>query len=378
MTDKNELTIGYYGQMRINLAFFAQEGAGGERTEKPTQKKRNKARDEGQVVLSPEVATAFTYIILFTALRTFASGMLEKMQSMFEYSFTAAQTHMDMLDIRYAGMYAGNMLVRGVAIALPLLLVAMGVGIVSGLAQVGWNPNSKKLKVKFDKLNPINGFKRMFSFQAIVNLVKSLAKLLIIGTVIYNALKDEIDNIPGLIYLTLPETVLYIGDLIISLGITVGMWFIAVAAVDFAYQKFKHEKDLKMSKYELKQEYKESEGDPQIKGKIRQRMHEASMRRMMQAVPEADVIITNPTHFAVAIKYDRNGQKAPVVVAKGVDFMAQRIKEKAKENNIEIVENKQLARALYATVDVDKEIPPELFQAVAEILAYVYKLKNIA
>jgi len=377
LTDNKELIIGYYGRLRIDLAFFAQEGAGGERTEKPTQKKRNKARDEGQVVLSPEVATAFTYIVLFMALKAFSPGILEKLQAMFEYSFSVAETHLDMLDMRYAGMFVGNMLVRGVLIAMPLLLVAMGVGFISGIAQVGWNPNSKKLKVKFDKLNPINGVKRMFSFQAIMNLFKSLVKLLIIGMVIYNALIDEIDRIPGLIYLTLPETVLYLGDLIISLGIRVGAWFIAVAAVDFAYQKFKHEKDLKMSKYELKQEYKESEGDPQIKGKIRQRMQEASMRRMMQAVPEADVIITNPTHYAVAIKYDRNGQRAPVVVAKGMDFMAKRIKEKAKENNIEIVENKQLARALYAAVDINKEIPPELYQAVAEILAYVYKLKNV-
>ena len=377
MIQNNELTIRYYGQMRINLSFFAQEGAGGERTEKPTQKKRNKARDEGQVVLSPEVASAFTYIILFTALRALAPAMLENLQALFLYAFGSAETHMDMLDIRYAGMFVGNALVRGTAVALPLLLVAMMVGLISGLAQVGWNPNSKKLKIKFNKLNPISGIKRMFSFQAVMNLFKSLIKLFIIGMVIYNVLVGEIEKIPGLMYLTLPETVLYIGDLIVSLGITVGMWFIAVAAIDFAYQKFKHEKELKMSKYELKQEYKESEGDPQIKGKIRQRMQEASMRRMMQAVPEADVIITNPTHFAVAIKYDRNGLRAPVVVAKGMDFMAQRIKEKARENNVEIVENKQLARALYAAVDIDKEIPAELYQAVAEILAYVYKLKNV-
>jgi len=372
----NYLSVEYYGPMRINLAFFAQEGAGGERTEKPTQKKRDKARDEGQVVLSPEVATAFTYIVLFTALKSLAPNIMGNLQSLFEYSLSAAETHMDMLDIRYAGMFIGNVLVRGTVIAMPLLLVAMAVGFICGVAQVGWNPSSKKLKLKFDKLNPISGIKRMFSFQSILNLFKSLIKLIIIGMVIYNALVDEIDKIPGLIYLSLPETVLYIGNLIISLGMTVGMWFIAVAAVDFAYQKFKHENELKMSKYELKQEYKETEGDPQIKGKIRQRMQETSMRRMMQSVPEADVVITNPTHFAVAIKYDRNGQKAPVVIAKGMDFMAQRIKEKAKEHNIEIVENKQLARALYASVDIDKEIPAELYQAVAEILAYVYKLKD--
>jgi flagellar biosynthetic protein FlhB len=263
-------------------------------------------------------------------------------------------------------------------IAAPMLIVAVVVGVVSCLPQVGWHPTTKTLKPKFSKLNPINGIKRTFSGTAVMNFLKSLLKMTIIGMAIYSVLKDEIEALPGLVNLTLMEAVIYIGNLAVDLGITVGGWFILVAAIDYAYTKYKHESDLKMTKYEIKQEFKESEGDPQIKGKIRHKMQEASMRRMMQSVPEADVIITNPTHFAVAIKYDREGDMAPVVVAKGVDFLAIKIKDTAREHNIEIVENKPLARALYSSVDIGKEIPQELYQAVAEILAFVYRLRNLA
>lgn len=379
-TDKgNKPYIRNFGQplIRMNLSFFAKDGPGGERTEDATPKKRKQARDEGQVALSPEIATAFTYIIIFSSLSMLAPFMYGNLQSLFFHSFLMAESSMpNMMDTRYAGSFVGGMLIRGVLLALPLMLIAMLVGFLSGYAQVGWNPSSKKLKLKFNKLNPISGLKRMFSFQAIMNFVKSFLKMIIIGLVIYTVLSGEISELPGLLNLTIMETVAHVGGLIIRLGMTVGIWFIAVAAIDYAYQRHKNEKEMRMTKYEIKQEYKQTEGDPHVKGRIRQKMQEASMRRMMQSVPEADVVITNPTHFAVAIKYDREGGGAPIVTAKGADFMAQKIKEKAKEHNVEIVENKQLARALYATVDIGREIPPELYQAVAEILAYIYKLKN--
>ena len=366
-----------YGPMRMNLSFF-KEGPGGEKTEQPTPKKRKQAADEGQVALSQEVAPAFTYIILFTALGMLAPGMFRSLQALFFHSFlTAENSTPDMLDVRFAGSFIGGMLVQGILVALPLLLIAMLIGFLSAYAQVGWNPSSKKLKLKFNKLNPIEGLKRMFSFQAIMNFIKSFLKMIIIGLVIYTVLRNEISELPGLMNLTIMEAVRHVGGLIITLGITVGIWFIVVAAIDYAYQRYKNERDMKMTKYEVKQEYKQSEGDPHIKGKIRQKMQEASMRRMMQSIPDADVIITNPTHYAVAIKYDRDGASAPVVTAKGVDFLAQKIKEKAKEHGIETIENKPLARALYETVDIGREIPPELYQAVAEVLAYIYKLKKV-
>ncbi|MCL2565176.1 MAG: flagellar biosynthesis protein FlhB [Defluviitaleaceae bacterium] len=363
--------------MKMNLSFFAKDGPGGEKTEDATPKKRKQARDEGQVALSPEIATAFTYIIVFSALTMLAPFMYSNLQALFFNAFLMAETSVpNMMDTRYAGSFVGGMLVRGVLLALPLMLIAMLVGFLSGYAQVGWNPSSKKMKLKFNKLNPISGLKRMFSFQSIMNFIKSLLKMIIIGLVIYTVLSGEISELPGLLNLTVMESVRHIGNLIVRLGMTVGIWFIAVAAIDYAYQRYKNEKEMRMTKYEIKQEYKQTEGDPHIKGKIRQKMQEASMRRMMQAVPEADVVITNPTHFAVAVKYDREGGSAPIVTAKGADFLAKKIKEKAIENNVQVVENKQLARALYATVDVGREIPPELYQAVAEILAYIYKFKN--
>ena len=167
-----------------------------------------------------------------------------------------------------------------------------------------------------------------------------------------------------------------VGDLIIQLGIKISMCFLVIAMVDYFYQKHKFAEDMKMTKQEVKDEYKNSEGDPQIKGKIKARMREASQRRMMQSLPEADVVITNPTHLAVALKYDKEKSTAPVVIAKGADYLAEKIKKIARENQIEIVENKPVARMLYYNVDVEQEIPPELYQAVAEILAYVYGLKN--
>lgn len=361
--------------LKINLSFFA-DGAGGEKTELPTQKKRNEAREEGQVAMSPEIATAILYLVIFNALKSFAPYIFEKMQEAFHISMENSLKFENIYNLKYMADFIGFFFLKAISAALPMLLIALVVGVVCSVLQVGWKPTMKPLKPKLSKISPIAGLKRLFSFRVIMNLFKSIAKLIVIGYVIITKLSEEINIIPGIMNMTFMDSVMYIGNIVVELGVTVGGWFLAIAVIDYAYQKFKHEKDLKMTKYEVKQEYKQSEGDPQIKGKIRQRMQEASMRRMMQTVPTADVIITNPTHYAVAIQYDRFGIGAPQVVAKGVDHLAARIKAIAKENNVEIVENVQLARTLYATVDIGKEIPPELFQAVAEILAFVYKLKN--
>jgi flagellar biosynthetic protein FlhB len=189
-------------------------------------------------------------------------------------------------------------------------------------------------------------------------------------------IKKEINSIQLLLNMEVLQAIAYVGNLIIDIGLMVGMYFLFLALADFVYQKFDLKKNLKMTKQEVKEEYKNSEGNPEIKGKIKQRMREASMRRMMADIPKADVIITNPTHFAVAIRYDKDKAVAPTVIAKGADYLAQRIKEVARDNNVEIIENKYLARTLYATVDIGREIPEELYQAVAEVLAFVYNLKN--
>ncbi|MDR3239634.1 MAG: flagellar biosynthesis protein FlhB, partial [Clostridiales bacterium] len=269
-----------------------------------------------------------------------------------------------------------HLLAQALLIVAPLFAAVLAVGVLTNVAQVGWKVTTNALRPKFSRMNPISGAKRLFSAQILVDLCKSLLKFAIIGYVIYNALKRELDRLPALSDMGLFESVSYLGDLITSLGLTVGGWFILIAALDYAYTRFKHSKQLRMSKQEVKDEYKMSEGNPQIKGQIKQRMREASMRRMMQDVPGADVIVTNPTHYAVALRYDRQTARAPVVVAKGADHLARRIKEAGLEHHVAIAENKELARTLYVSVDVGHEIPPELYEAVAEILAFVYKLKH--
>ena len=362
--------------ININLSLFAKDD-GGEKTEKATSKKRTDARKEGQVALSQEIGTAVSLIFGFGSIGLFAWHFFTGIMNAFYQTFNVMSHFNETADINYVVSLVGDMFGRVLLISAPLLAIMLVVGIVVNLVQVGWAPTTKPLKPKFSKLNPIKGFQKIFSMQALVNLLKSLFKIAVIGIVIYFMLLEEVENVPMLMSMSLANSFMYVGNLITQLGLTVGAWFIFIAAADVGYTRYKHEKDLKMSKQEVKDEYKQSEGNPQIKGKIRQKMREASMRRMMQDIPTADVIITNPTHYAVAVSYDRMGTSAPKVVAKGVDHLAKRIRDVATENNIEIVENVQLARTLYATVDIGNEIPPELFQAVAEVLAYVYKLKNL-
>ena len=242
--------------------------------------------------------------------------------------------------------------------------------------QVGWKVTGKPLQPKFDKFNPINGFKRIFSKDSIFELVKSILKIFVIVYVAYTSIRGHAQDIFILYEIPLMQAIMLCGTVIINAGLKISLVYLVIGLADFIYQKYRFNEDMKMTKQEVKDEFKNTEGNPEIKGRQRQRMREASRRRMMQDVPKADVVITNPTHFAVAIKYDAETSKAPVVLAKGEDYLAQKIKEAAREHHIEIVENKPLARMLYANVDIGQEIPPELYQAVAEILAMVYNMRE--
>lgn len=362
--------------MRLNLRFF--ESSSSEKTEKATPKKRQKTRDEGQVAKSQEVSTAAMLIVGFFALSIFASGILGGILAMFVHNENFFTPNMidnfNNVDIsRHVAWGLGQV----IWFAMPMFIVTVIVGVAINLLQVGWNPTAKPMKPKFSKLNPIKGFKRIFSLQSVVNLAKSLLKLLAVSIVVYLVLISELENIPAVLDMQFIEVMGYIGSLVISLGLAIGMLYIFVALFDFAYTKWKHEKDIKMTKHEVKEEWKQMEGNPEVKSKIKQKMREVSMRRMMQNVPQADVVITNPTHYAVALKYDlEGGGGAPVLIGKGVDFMAKRIRDSAIDNDIPIVENPPLARAIYNDVDIDQEIPEELYVAVAEIMAYVFKLKG--
>ncbi len=365
--------------LEYNLQFFA-EGQGGEKTEPATQKKLTDARKEGQVAKSREIANGMGLLALFLVLKFWVGNMGTEFLQLFSGVYNKIPETVK--------MYGGNVpktdmfailqyaVVRLLIIVLPIFLVGFLVAFLSDAVQIKWQITGKPLKPKFNKLSPISGIKRIFSVNSIVELIKSIAKIILIVFVAYSYLKGEKEKLFLLYEIPLMQAIQLCGELVIGLGIRISMVYMIIAFADFAYQKFKFAKDMRMTKQEVKEEYKQQEGDPQIKGKIRQKMREASQRRMMQDLPKADVVITNPTHYAVAIKYDPEQYDAPIVLAKGEDYLAQKIKEKARENNIEIVENKPLARMLYANVEVGQAIPPELYQAVAEVLAFVYHLQG--
>ncbi len=366
--------------LSLDLQFFAKDGPGGEKTEDATPKKLDKAREEGQVAKSKEIANATSLFALFLLIKFYAASMGRSLITIFGNIYGK---------IDQATVYQGdgqilvnirNVIAQAIyqmaMIVLPIFLLGCVLAFLSDLVQVKWKPTSKPLKPKFNKLNPINGIKRLFSLQSLMELLKSILKIGLIGYVAYSYLKGESNKILILYELTLMQGIGLMADIIVSLGIRISAAYLVIAILDFIYQKVKFKNDMKMTKQEVKDEMKDQEGDPQVKGKIRSKMREASQRRMMADVPKADVVITNPTHFAVALKYDPSEKDAPYLLAKGEDYLAQKIKEIARENQIEIVENKPLARAIYHNVDVGATIPPELYQAVAEVLTQVYKAQG--
>jgi flagellar biosynthetic protein FlhB len=258
----------------------------------------------------------------------------------------------------------------------PILLISALVAVSANYLQVGFLFSIKPLIPKFNKLNPIEGFKNIFSKNAFVEFLKSAFKIAVVAYVIYSYLKKNFILIPELLAMDMMATAHFIGNTIVNTGIRVAVVLLVIAIFDYGYQFWEFEKNLRMSKQEIKEEYKMTEGNPQIKSKIREKQRQMSLRRMMTEVPKADVVITNPTHFAIAVKYDAGKADAPLVLAKGKDLIAQKIKEIAKDNNVPIVENKPLAQALYKTVEIGDMVPAELYKAVAEVLAFVYSLKN--
>ena len=364
----------------FSLQFFAKDGPGGEKTEEPTAKKLSDARNEGQVAKGKDLTSAVMLLVLFMVLRFTVGNMGEGFIECFNKNYTQIGDLFTSTHGEYNMQYTIALIQSAALDMLKLLIPFFGVGfiiaIVIELAQVKWKPTSKPLQPKLSKFNPINGIKRMFSVRTLVSLIKQIVILVVIFIVVYNKLKSRMSDIYMLYDIPLISAIMLLGDIIFDIGTVICVIYTIIGIADYVFEKHKFRKDMMMTKQEVKDEWKNTEGNPEVKNKIRQKMSEASRRRMMQAVPEADVVITNPTHFAVALKYEQNKGKAPVVVAKGEDYLAAKIKEAARENNIEIVENKPLARMLYYNVELDEEIPPELYQAVAEVLAFVYNIKN--
>ena len=357
----------------FDLQRFAEGGGGGEKTEEPTDKKRRDARKKGQVARSQELNAAFVLLAGFFVIKVLWEYIYENIAGYSAYIF-ANISMFSFSTESIMEIFLGIVVLLGKT-AFPIMLGITVLALAINFFQVGFVVSTEKIEPKLDNINPINGFGRIFSKRSLVELAKSIFKILIIGFFLYLYLKDEVPFMPYFIYYDLGHSLTEIADKIFTMAFQVIGVIMVMAVADYAYQSWQTTQDLMMTKQEVKDEYKQTEGDPQIKGKIKQKQRQMAMSRMMQEVPKADVIVTNPTHFAVALLYEK-GMAAPKVLAKGQDIVAQRIKEIARESRIPIVENKPLARALYDTVEIGGFVPEELYQAVAEILAYVYRLKK--
>jgi flagellar biosynthetic protein FlhB len=293
-------------------------------------------------------------------------------------TFYMSERILNVVDMQLASMMFRDVATILARTLLPIMMACFVTALAINLWQVGFLFTTDPLSFNFGRLNPIDGFKQKFSIRALVELAKSLMKVGLTSYVVYLIFRDMTDVIPALIDMSTLQIFQLLKSVFLELILKIGVLFVIIGVVDYLYQRYEYEKKLKMSKYDVKQEFKQTEGDPLIKSRQRQRQREAAMRRMMQEVPKADVVITNPTHFAVALKYEAETMSAPIVVAKGADLIARRIRELARENQVIIKEDPPLARWLYQNVDVGRMVPPEMFQAVAEVLAFVYKQKKTA
>jgi flagellar biosynthetic protein FlhB len=345
-----------------------------EKTEQPTSKKRNEARNKGQVAVSREVPSV---LVLLGSLSVFVlSGSWMSSKLMILITNLLKKTTYFNWSIENLTFLGWQLFGQIVQLMAPLFLVIMFVGIVANVGQIGFLFTFEPLKPNFSKFNPISGFKRLLGLRSLVELAKSLLKIGIVGWITYVTVRYEVDAIPALLEYDVPEILAYTGKVAFRIILIVCIVLTLLAALDFLYQNWQNEKDLRMTKQEVKDEHKQAEGDPAVRARIRSAQRDMARRRMMEAVPQATVVITNPTHLAIALKFESDYQ-APVVVAKGAGFIAEKIRMIAHENNIPIVEQKPLAQALYKTVEIGQFIPAELYRAVAEVLAYVYRLKGL-
>jgi len=348
--------------------------AGEEKTEKATPKKRRDQRKEGNVLQSKEIVTAASVLGIFFAVRLLAGFIIKNLLSFTARIYENSATY-DVSADNFMPLVI-RMITVVVMVVGPVCAVAMLLGIIPTVAQTRGLFTMKALRPKFSRLNPLEGIKKLFSMQAIVGILKGLIEVIVIAYMIYNEIAKRMPVILSLTDMGLMQGLAYIGLSIFDMVMLICILLVFVAAGDFLFQWWQFEKKLKMSKQEVKEEYKQMEGDPQVKSKIKQRQQQMAQSRMMQDVPSADVIIRNPTHYAVALKYDQDKNRAPEVIAKGKDYLAMKIVEIAEKNDIMCVEDPPLARSLYADVDIGREIPYELYNAVAEILTVVYREKN--
>ncbi|KAA0257119.1 flagellar biosynthesis protein FlhB [Deferribacter autotrophicus] len=349
------------------------ERSDAERTEEATPRRRQKAIEEGNVPKSRELSTAVTFLVSVLFLYFYTPVFIENFEKFLNHVLNFSRPGIDKEIAIQVFDFSIQFILRVLAPFFALMLV---VGVLVNIAQFGFIISPKALEPKWDRLNPVNGFSNLFSKRSFAELLKSLFKIFVVGIVAFYIIKGRMVTILNLADTDPFSSMAFLGKLIFELCFKIGLLILIMAILDFFYQKWQYEQDLKMTKQEVKEEFKQMEGDPLIRQRIRNMQREMARKRMMEEVPKADVVITNPIHYAVALKYETGKDKAPKVVAKGQRLIAQRIKEIAKNHGVFIHEDPPLARSLYSQVDIGDEIPENLYKAVAEILAFVYKMKN--
>lgn len=350
------------------------EHQGQEKTEQPTQKKLDDSRQKGMVAKSIEVNSlliVFAGIVTIYLFQTSIANSFLKFSVNIFASLDSFPSRISLIHDYFISWYWFFFIVLA-----PILTVVFIISIVANISQVGFKLTPKSLEPKFDKLNPLNGLKRIFSTRSLFELLKTIFKFILISVFTYYVMKDVLTSVTVLEGSHISDILIFMLESAFSLTWKFGILYALIAAADFAFQKYKFNKDMMMSKEEVKEELKQTEGDPVVKSRIKRLQIQVAKNRMMKELPTADVVITNPTHYAVALRYDMLKNSAPEVIAKGVDNLAIRIKTVAIEHNIPIYEDKQLARALYKMCEIGDTIPEQLFKAVARILAYVYNMKT--
>jgi flagellar biosynthetic protein FlhB len=352
---------------------MAEEQDESSKTEDPTQKRLDDARKRGQVAQSREVNNTLILLASTLALAGFTPWIADRSRQLFIASL--GEAHLVRVGLEDVQAIATDLVLAIALLSGPVVLAALVAGIAAGIAQVGFMVAPQALKPQFSKISPLKGLSRLLSLSALVEFAKGLLKMALVAWIFWVVVVPAFDSLPLMVLRDVQQSLVEVSSLTLKLLFVVVAATVVIAAADLLYQRLKLQRELRMTRTELQDEFKEQEGDPMVKAKLRQIRQERSRRRMMSAVPKADVVITNPTHYAVALKYDRDAMDAPVVVAKGTDRVALRIREIAEENKVPIVENPPLARALHASVDIDRAIDPEHYKAVAEIISYVWRLK---
>ncbi len=344
-----------------------------DRTEEPTQQRREDFRKRGQVAQTRELASAMALITVVLAMWVLGKFCLSQLFEVFDRSFgdfllSAVKDG----DWREAVIFSME---KGALVIGPFLALFFLMALASSLMQVGFLYNEEAMQFRWERIDPISGLGRIISLRSVVDGIRAIVKLILVGTLAYFVMSARIEEFPGLSNMSPQQLMMFVGNLSFRLIFSVGVFMLVVAGADFFYQRWDLEKQMRMTKQEIKEEHKSREGDPLIKARIRRIQRDVANRRMMAKVPTADVVVTNPTHIAVALKYD-DSMVAPQVIAKGADHMAEKIKSLARQHGVPLVENKPLARAMFKMLKIGQSVPRELYTAVAEVLSYVYRLKG--